>query len=297
VITPVRKRVFTNKSTVGKFAKITFDTYSDLPDGKEEVLDVEGKIHYFEKGSGKVLLLLHGAAQSCYTFRNNLDSLSRHFRVVMPDLPGHGYSDCPDIAYTVEEYSLGIQSFLNQVSGERLSIVAFGQAAAYAVDFTSYNQDWVEELVLIHPGAFANTGFPSAKALAGPLGGHAAAKYAKPSYMRKSLEKAYFDKTILNEKNAEEYARPFENPDVRSAVRLAVANYDDTQAVAKLNTLAKKVLLISSQDDPVHDDESLQQMISHTVDGYSLSVRNCGYLPQEEKAETINQGILEFVTK
>ena len=164
MITRVKSTVFTNKKTVGSYANIAFDTYIELGGGKEDVLSVEARMHYFERGSGKTLLLLHGAAQSYYTFKNNQDVLSEHFHVVMPDLLGHGYSDCPDISYSVEEYSLSLETFLKTIGVEKCSIIAFGQAAAYALDFASFNGNMVEEMVFIHPGAFRTQISPGQRA-------------------------------------------------------------------------------------------------------------------------------------
>lgn len=43
-------------------------------------------------GSGPVMLLLHGAGGSGHSFRNLIPLLSPHFRVIVPDLPGQGFT-------------------------------------------------------------------------------------------------------------------------------------------------------------------------------------------------------------
>jgi len=44
-------------------------------------------------GDGPTLLLVHGAAASTHSWRDLAPRLARRFRVVMPDLPGHGFTD------------------------------------------------------------------------------------------------------------------------------------------------------------------------------------------------------------
>lgn len=45
-----------------------------------------------EAGDGPVVLLLHGAGGSGHSFRHMIPLLTPHFRVVVPDLPGQGFS-------------------------------------------------------------------------------------------------------------------------------------------------------------------------------------------------------------
>lgn len=54
------------------------------------------KIHYHEAGTGPVLLMIHGGAPGAYGWGNfgpNLAALSKHFRTLIVDLPGFGWSD------------------------------------------------------------------------------------------------------------------------------------------------------------------------------------------------------------
>jgi magnesium chelatase accessory protein len=44
-------------------------------------------------GRGPTLLLAHGAAAATHSWRDLAPMLARDFRVVMPDLPGHGFTD------------------------------------------------------------------------------------------------------------------------------------------------------------------------------------------------------------
>ena len=43
-------------------------------------------------GSGPVVLLLHGAGGSGHSFRNLIPLLAPHYRVIVPDLPGQGFT-------------------------------------------------------------------------------------------------------------------------------------------------------------------------------------------------------------
>lgn len=48
--------------------------------------------HVQETGSGPLILMLHGSGASTHTWRNLAPLLAAHYRLVMPDLPGQGFT-------------------------------------------------------------------------------------------------------------------------------------------------------------------------------------------------------------
>jgi magnesium chelatase accessory protein len=51
--------------------------------------------HVQRMGAGPPLLLLHGTGAATHSWRALLPMLARHFTVVAPDLPGHGFTQSP----------------------------------------------------------------------------------------------------------------------------------------------------------------------------------------------------------
>ena len=54
--------------------------------------------HVQVMGAGPVLLLVHGTGAATHSWRALAPLLARHFTVVAPDLPGHGFTDTPATA-------------------------------------------------------------------------------------------------------------------------------------------------------------------------------------------------------
>ena len=54
-----------------------------------------GPLYVRQAGQGRPLLLLHGFPQTGHTFRDIAPTLSKEFKVVVPDLPGYGRSPGP----------------------------------------------------------------------------------------------------------------------------------------------------------------------------------------------------------
>ncbi len=49
--------------------------------------------HVQEAGEGPPLLLIHGTGAATHSWRGLLPLLAQGFRVIAPDLPGHGFTD------------------------------------------------------------------------------------------------------------------------------------------------------------------------------------------------------------
>ena len=83
-------------------------------------------------GQGPVLLLLHGTAASTHSFRDLLEPLARHFTVVVPDLPGHGFTaNPPASSFTLPGMGRSVNALLKHL---HLSpALALGHSAGAAV--------------------------------------------------------------------------------------------------------------------------------------------------------------------
>src|SRR3984957_15605600 len=72
--------------------------------GKDGYVDSNGvKIHYVEKGSGPLVVMIHGFPDFWYSWREQIPELSKHFHVVAIDQRGYNLSDKPE---GVENYRL-----------------------------------------------------------------------------------------------------------------------------------------------------------------------------------------------
>lgn len=78
--------------------------------------DVNGvRTRVLTAGTGPVLLLLHGTGGHLETYQRNITALSEHFTVIVPDMIGHGYTDRPDVGYTLDDYADHLFALLDQL--------------------------------------------------------------------------------------------------------------------------------------------------------------------------------------
>jgi 2-succinyl-6-hydroxy-2,4-cyclohexadiene-1-carboxylate synthase len=74
------------------------------------------RTYYRSAGSGVPLVLLHGFTGSGSSWEPFLDALSVHYRVILPDIIGHGHSDSPAVAdrYRIEQAADDVAALVDE---------------------------------------------------------------------------------------------------------------------------------------------------------------------------------------
>ena len=90
--------------------------------------------HVQEAGAGPVLLLLHGTGAATHSWRDMLQPLAQHFRVIAPDLPGHGFTKgrLPN-GLTMPGVARAVTGLLGELDAEPALIVGHSAGASIAI--------------------------------------------------------------------------------------------------------------------------------------------------------------------
>ena len=116
-------------------------------------LDLHGeRVAYLDEGSGEAVVLLHGIAGSSQTWRALIGRLSRRYRVIAPDLLGHGNSTKPRSDYSLGALSALVRDILDELGIARATIIGHSLGGGIAMQFVYQHPDYVERLVLIGSG-------------------------------------------------------------------------------------------------------------------------------------------------
>ncbi len=116
-------------------------------------LELHGeRVAYRDAGHGDALLLIHGMAGSSATWRAILPRLAKKYRVVAPDLIGHGESDKPRGDYSLGAFAVWLRDFLDELGITRVTVVGQSLGGGVAMQFVYQHPDYCERLVLISSG-------------------------------------------------------------------------------------------------------------------------------------------------
>lgn len=94
-----------------------------MSDFKHLVID-NVLIRYTDKNQkGFPLFLIHGLGGSIESWTNNIEFLSKKFRIIALDLPGFGLSDKPKVSYTINFYVNFLEKFIKKLKIKHLFLI------------------------------------------------------------------------------------------------------------------------------------------------------------------------------
>ncbi|MGA9678036.1 MAG: alpha/beta fold hydrolase [Mycobacterium sp.] len=135
-------------------------------------LELHGdRIAYRDAGpttSGPALLLIHGMAGSSATWRAIIPQLSTKYRVIAPDLLGHGMSAKPRGDYSLGAFAVFLRDLLDELGVHRATVVGQSLGGGIAMQFAYQHRDYCERLALIGSGGLGPDLSPMLRLLSAP---------------------------------------------------------------------------------------------------------------------------------
>ncbi|GMH02426.1 hypothetical protein Nepgr_004265 [Nepenthes gracilis] len=101
------------------------------------------------------VMLIHGFPSQAYSYRKVLPILSKDYHLIAFDWLGFGFSDKPqpryDFDYTIEEYASSLESLIDELAINKVSLVVQGYFSPVVVKYAWNHQDKVDNLILVNP--------------------------------------------------------------------------------------------------------------------------------------------------
>ena len=127
--------------------------------GRQHVWSWRGSDISFERTgvTRNPVVMLHslGPGHDGWEWHRAAESLSQHYDLWIPDLPGWGLSTSRRLEYSCELYEDFLTDFLQELINEPAVIVAVGRAAGYAVRVAKEQPHAVRALALVNPWGLA----------------------------------------------------------------------------------------------------------------------------------------------
>jgi pimeloyl-ACP methyl ester carboxylesterase len=132
-------------------------------------LELHGdRIAYRDAGDGPTLLLIHGMAGSSATWQAIIPRLSKKFRVIAPDLLGHGVSAKPRGDYSLGAFAVFLRDLLDELGVDRATVIGQSLGGGIAMQFAHQHRDYCERLALIGSGGLGPDLSPLLRMLSAP---------------------------------------------------------------------------------------------------------------------------------
>ena len=132
------------------------------PSFSSRTIDADGLLtHFLEGGTGPTLILIHGGgagADGWGNWRSCIVTYARHFRVLVPDMPGFGRTAKPDptgYGYTQQNRTRHLLAFMDAVGVDRAHLIGNSMGGATALGVAMAEPRRVDKLVLMGSAGLA----------------------------------------------------------------------------------------------------------------------------------------------
>jgi pimeloyl-ACP methyl ester carboxylesterase len=106
------------------------------------------RVHYFEGGKGPPLIFVHGLEGESLNWVQAMLDLRSHFHVYAIDLLGHGQTQQPDIAYSIEQQAEMLRQFLADQNIKSADLVGVSMGGWVVLKLAVEHPEVVNRLVV-----------------------------------------------------------------------------------------------------------------------------------------------------
>jgi len=250
-------------------------------------------LHARTEGSGPVpVVLLHGIGGNHTVWNTVIPELATQFRVLAPDLRGHGRTPAPaDSQYTFAEMCGDVLHFLDVQGIGDAHIVGLSGGAFLALRLTLDHPDRVRSLTMISGAAYTDGHTRS-------VAERWAETYANEGpdrFALRMLKDLYYPDWIEAHMDfADEVRDQVPRQDYGPAVRWAVsmASFDERKRIA---LVARPTLIVQGMNDAVVD-ASHARILRQSIPGAQIRIlAETGHLAPVERPKEVAEAILAFV--
>jgi len=252
------------------------------------------RLHVAEAGQGPALLLLHGLSATHANWEYTIPAFADRWRVVAPDLPGHGRSAKPDAPYTIDFYAGVIRSLGRELGIDEAVVIGNSLGGQIAIEIGLAYPAWTRALVLAAPAGGFNAGVQAVRWVVGAGARPALLRVALPW----ALERCVYDpslpacgerRRVLAERLASDDYPGFARAVARSLVGSLAA------ARQPLRHLTQPTLLVWGRDDRLVAVSGSRRLLREVPHARLAVLDRCGHLPMLEQPRQFNHAVSDFL--
>ena len=270
-----------------------------VPKGKFAEIGDGLNMHYHDEGTGAPLVFLHGSgpgASGWSNFRRNFPFFAeRGYRALVPDTLGFGLSSKPDVAYTMDFVTAGLQRFLDSTRVDKVALVGNSHGGAMAIEFARLFPERVTQLILMAPGGLEEREtYLKMEGIRAMLRATLGTPTAPASLTRDSLRSVLalqlYDASLLTDEIVEERFEIAVTQPQKVFTTLSVP-----QLVPELGKLRCPVLALWGVADRFCPVSGAMRIAEGCADARVVVLSQCGHWVMVERAALFNRMALDFL--
>ena len=255
----------------------------------EKSISISGEtIAYYDNEEGETtLLFIHGAFINKEYWNEQLAAFSYGYRVVAPDLPGHGNSSHRGNDWSFEKYGRDLNEFIIKLSLTNVIVIGHSNGADIMLEAVTENNPCIIGIIAVD--YFKNAGIPLPENVRKQTIADLKADFA-------NTNKTYAKQVLLTEKTnkpiVDSVVKDFREMDPEVGIPFNEGAFSYTnREIDLLKRLPLKLYLINVDYSPTNQDNLKKQVGNN----YELNIiRGTCHFPMIESPEIFNK-VLERV--
>jgi len=273
-------------------------SWSQLVDEHRHDVDIEGlSMHYVDLGAGEPVVMIHGIADSTYSWHQNAQALvDAGFRVILVDQPGFGRSAIPATGwtYSVENQAEAVLRVVNRLGIDRFQLVGHSLGGGESLYLAWRHGDRITRVAVVSPVS-QRTSCPFG------IGTDIVAFAAGTRWFTsRALRSAYYRSEKVTDVIVDEYARLLDRPGrmgsgVLGGVCRSYFSSEYDRMVEGYRDLKPELLILWGEQDTWHP-VAFGTRLQSLVPGSRLElIPEAGHAVHQERADAVNTLVVRFL--
>lgn len=260
----------------------------------DQVVTIDGdRIRYRVEGpdGAPTLILLHGFTDSLHGWDRLTAELDDDFRIIRPDLPGHGLSGANGAGdYSNEALAKFVGTFIRETTDSPPIVIGNSLGGLAAWRLAVEDPDAIASLVLIAPGGVPHNGVTET-----PLKVPAMLQFylnkAPEAGVRMALQSMYGDPERLDEADIVRFGALMRQPGNGEAFIARAAQFTLPDPADDLTRISTPTLIIWGEADSVLPPAHADIFDAAIAGSRLLRLPGVGHMPQAEVPEDVARAI------
>ncbi|WP_322052883.1 alpha/beta fold hydrolase [Paraburkholderia bannensis] len=246
--------------------------------------------HYLEQGSGEPLVLIHGVGMQAHAWYPQIDELSRDFRVIAVDMPGHGQSTALDAGAGLQQFVAWAVAFIEALDAGPVNLAGHSMGSLIAAGVAVTRPDLVKRVAVLN-GVYRRTQQARDAVL------QRAAELRSGTIDVQTPLKRWFNAEEAQQVAAHKVESWLKSVDLAgyATAYTAFAKGDEVYADG-WNTITCPALVLTGSDDPNSTPEMAQQMASAAHNGRAVVIEDERHMVNLTAPEAVNRALREWLS-
>lgn len=270
--------------------------YADLPGGI--------RVHYEDVGdpAKPAIVLLHGYGDSFLTWQPVVDRLKGDFRLIVPDMPGHGLTEAPaDFVASQQSFEAVLDALTTKIGLKRFALAGNSMGGGVAWQYALDHPDKLSGLILVDAA-----GWPAETMTKPPLAFRVMMSRPGRWYLQhmetvpitaQALKGDFHNPDLATRSFVERWVEVQRAPGHRRILMSVQFGAGGAATKDKLARITVPTLILHGRDDHVIAPASAEKFKDAIAGSELVLYPDAGHLPQWEQPDRTAKDIGSFVTR